>query len=30
MKNEKRKSTQEKIYIITEGQEKGWVETARN
>ncbi len=29
MKNKKRKSTQEKIDIITEGKEKGWVETAR-
>jgi putative transposase len=29
MKNKKRKSTQEKIDIITEGRELGWVETAR-
>jgi hypothetical protein len=29
MKNKKRKSTEEKIDIITEGLELGWVETAR-
>lgn len=29
MKNKKRKSTQEKIAIIKEGKENGWVETAR-
>lgn len=29
MKSKKRKSTQEKIAIIKEGKENGWVETAR-
>lgn len=29
MKNKKRKSTQEKLAIIKEGENNGWVETAR-
>jgi transposase-like protein len=29
MKNKKRKTTEEKLAIIAEGKEKGWVETAR-
>ena len=29
MKNKKRKTTQEKLAIIAEAKEKGWVETAR-
>lgn len=29
MKNKKRKTTQEKLTIIAEAKEKGWVETAR-
>jgi transposase-like protein len=29
MKNKRRKTTQEKLAIIAEAKEKGWVETAR-